>query len=82
MNYYAYLLSCSDGTLYAGITNDLESRVAAHNEGKGAKYTSGRRPVALVYAEACGNRSEASKRELAIKKMKRAEKLKMIRDYR
>ena len=49
-----YLLRCADGTLYAGSTNNVDARVRAHNDGRGARYTSGRRPVSVVYAEACG----------------------------
>ena len=56
---YVYLLRCRDGTLYAGYTTDLTRRVAAHNAGKGAKYTRSRRPVVLVYWEACANKSSA-----------------------
>ena len=78
MNYSVYILKCADGTLYTGITNDLENRLAAHNSGKAAKYTSGRAPVTLVYSEACGSRSAASQREYEIKKMTRAGKLRLI----
>ena len=78
MTYYAYILSCADATLYTGITNDLESRVAAHNSGKGAKYTRGRTPVTLVYKEACESKSAALMRESEIKKMTRGKKLKLI----
>jgi putative endonuclease len=72
-----YLLQCADGTLYCGITNGLEKRVAMHNAGEGAKYTRGRAPVRLVYAEACADKSAALKRERAIKRMPRAEKLRL-----
>ena len=78
LDYIVYILRCGDGSLYTGITNDLEHRVAVHNSGKGAKYTRGRRPVELVYSEECGEHSVALKRELAIKAMKREEKLKLI----
>ncbi len=70
-----YLLACADGTLYCGITNDLEKRIAQHNAGEGAKYTRGRTPVTLAYAEACGDKSAALKRERAIKRLPRAAKL-------
>ena len=70
-----YILECSDGTLYTGITNDFERRLSEHQDGKGAKYTRGRRPVKLVYSEECGDRSAASKRESAIKYMSRTAKL-------
>ena len=70
-----YIIECRDGSLYTGITIDLEKRLAAHNAGKGAKYTTSRRPVRLVYREGAANRSEASKRENAIKKLNRNAKL-------
>lgn len=73
-----YILRCSDGTLYTGITDDLPRRLAAHNSGKGAKYTRGRTPVTAVYTENCPDRSAASRREWEIKKMTRQEKLAMI----
>ena len=75
---YTYLLECADQTLYCGWTNDLEKRVKAHNEGRGAKYTKVRRPVRLVYYEEYGTKEEAMKREAAIKKLKRSEKLMLI----
>ena len=70
-----YIIECRDGSLYTGITIDLEKRLAAHNAGKGAKYTTSRGPVRLVYREGAANRSEASKRENAIKKLSRNNKL-------
>jgi putative endonuclease len=74
-----YILKCSDGTLYAGVTTDLERRVAEHNSCRlGAKYTSGRRPVELVYHQSFSDRSLASKEEVRIKKMSRDEKLRLI----
>lgn len=73
-----YILRCCDGSLYTGITTDIEKRIAAHNAGKGAKYTRSRRPVVLAYSEVCGSHSEALKRELKIKAMPREEKLKLI----
>jgi putative endonuclease len=76
--WFCYILSCSDNSLYTGITNNLNKRLAAHNSGKGAKYTKLRTPVKLVYYEELENRSTASKREAAIKKLKRIEKLKII----
>lgn len=75
---YAYLVRCADGTLYAGWTTDLARRVQAHNEGRGAKYTRSRRPVALVYSEAFGTREEALRREAALKRLSRREKLALI----
>ena len=69
---------CADGTLYTGITNHLDARLAAHNSGAGAKYTRGRWPVKLVYHERQANRSRATKREREIKKWPRAKKLALI----
>ncbi|MGI5990566.1 MAG: GIY-YIG nuclease family protein [Lachnospiraceae bacterium] len=76
--YYVYLLRCSDGTIYCGSTNNLERRVKAHNSGKGAKYTRTRRPVCLVYSETLASKSEALRREAALKKLTRGEKLALI----
>ena len=76
--YFVYILKCADDTLYTGITNDLENRIAAHNSGKGAKYTCGRIPAVLAYKEICNSKSDALKRESEIKKMKRKRKLKLI----
>lgn len=77
MSWFCYLLRCTDGTLYCGITNDLEKRLAAHNAGTAAKYTRTRVPVELVFAEPCPDRSSASKREMEIKQMTRSQKLKL-----
>lgn len=76
--YYVYLLRCADGTLYTGFTNDLARRLAAHNAGRGAKYTRGRRPVELVYWESFSNKSSALRREYAIKQLSRRQKLTLI----
>jgi putative endonuclease len=77
--YYLYILKCADETLYTGITTDLERRISEHNENKlGAKYTASRRPVKLVYYKRFKNRSNAAKEEVRIKKMTKAEKLKLI----
>lgn len=73
-----YILRCGDGSLYTGITVDVEARLEAHRSGKGAKYTRGRGPLELVYSEECGTHSEALKRELAIKQLTREEKMKLI----
>jgi putative endonuclease len=70
-----YLLQCADDTLYCGITNDLDKRLAAHNAREGAKYTRGRTPVRLVYCESCADKSAALKRELEIKKLPKLQKL-------
>lgn len=72
--WHVYLLRCADGTLYCGITTDLKRRVAEHNRGDGARYTRGRRPVELVYAETAEDRSEAARREYEIKQMRRTQK--------
>jgi putative endonuclease len=81
MSCYCYILKCADGTFYTGWTTDPERRVAQHNKGIGAKYTSTRRPVKLVYLETHPNRTDAMKRELAIKKMKREQKSKLVEGY-
>ena len=77
---FTYLLECADGTLYCGWTNDLEKRVRAHNEGRGARYTRTRRPVRLVWWEEHGSREEAMSREWHIKRMTRKEKERLIRN--
>ncbi len=75
-DWYVYLVRCADGTLYAGITTDLDRRVAEHNGGGigGARYTRSRRPVVLAYAEHAANRAAASRREAAIKRLTRTRK--------
>lgn len=78
MGWTCYLLRCADDTLYCGITNDLEKRLAAHNAGTASKYTRVRMPVELVYTEPCADRSVASKREMEIKGWSRAQKLALI----
>lgn len=75
--WYVYIAKCSDGSLYTGITTDLTRRFIQHNLGKGAKYTKHRRPVVLVYNEPYKTRSEASKREYAIKQLTKKEKEKL-----
>lgn len=78
-DYYVYILECADGTLYTGVTTDLERRIQEHNEGKvGAAYTRSRRPVKLAYVEKSSSRSEAQRREYAIKQLTRAERLALI----
>lgn len=78
MNYFTYIIRCADGTLYTGITTDVDRRLDEHNgldrEKKGARYTAARRPVTLVYSTEFPNRSEASKEEARIKKLTREEK--------
>ena len=73
-----YLLGCGDGTLYAGVTNDLEHRVEMHNSGRGAKYTRGRLPVQVLYFEICDDHGCALRRERAIKRLSRREKLGLV----
>lgn len=77
--WYLYILRCADGTLYTGITTDVEARLETHRSGKGAKYTRGRTPLELVYREECEDHSQALKRELAVKAMSREEKQKLIK---
>ncbi|NIP24177.1 MAG: GIY-YIG nuclease family protein [Phycisphaerae bacterium] len=78
---YVYILTCSDGTLYTGWTIDLAERLAAHQAGRGARYTRTRLPVKLVYRETCPDRSSAMKRERAIKKLPRVKKLALVKEY-
>ena len=73
-HHYVYILRCADGTYYTGWTTDPERRLKAHNSGRGAKYTRSRRPVEIVHLEELGTKSEALKREAAIKKLSREEK--------
>jgi len=79
MRYYVYILRCSDNTLYTGITTDLKRRIKEHNGGDGAKYTSNKTPVKCVFSERHLNRSSATKREIEIKKWRRAKKLVLIK---
>ena len=76
--WYLYILRCGDGSLYTGITTDVEKRFEAHSSGKGAKYTRGRGPLELVYSEACQDHSHALKREWEIKALPREKKLELI----
>ena len=78
MGNYTYILRCCDGSLYTGWTNDLERRLAAHQAGKGGKYTRARLPVELVYYEQFDTKSEAMRREWEIKQLTREEKLQLI----
>ena len=73
-----YILLCGDGTLYTGITVDVDHRFRMHQSGKGAKYTRGRGPLELLYVEECGTHSDALQREIAIKRLSRQEKMKLI----
>ncbi|OUR76585.1 endonuclease [Alphaproteobacteria bacterium 46_93_T64] len=81
MDWTLYILECADGSLYTGITNNLEKRVAAHENGMGAKYTKGRGPFSVVYIEELENRSVATKRELAVKKLNRQDKVDLVKSY-
>ena len=76
--WYVYILECRDGTLYTGITNNVNKRLIAHNKGKGAKYTRSRLPVKLRALFNAEDRSKASKEEYRIKQLSRAEKMKLI----
>jgi putative endonuclease len=76
--WFVYIVECCDGSLYTGITNQLEKRISAHNSGKGAKYTKSRTPVVLKFFSTCASKSEACKQEIAIKKLSRTDKLALI----
>ena len=76
--WHLYILRCKDGSLYTGITTDVEKRLEMHRSGKGAKYTLGRAPLELVYREECGDHSAALKRELEVKALPRKEKWMLI----
>lgn len=75
---YIYIVKCGDGSFYTGYTNDLKARLLKHNQGLGAKYTRGRLPVSLVYFEELADKGQALSREATIKKMKRAQKQRLI----
>lgn len=77
--YFVYLLKCKDGSIYTGITTDLERRLQEHKDGKGGNYTRAHKPDKIVYTEEFSNRSEASKREAEIKKWSRGEKLNLVK---
>lgn len=76
--WYLYILRCGDDTLYTGITTDIDRRLEAHSQGRGAKYTRGRGPLEIVYREVCGSHSQALRRELEIKALSRQEKLALL----
>lgn len=80
--WYLYILRCGHGELYTGITVDVEKRFAAHCAGKGAKYTRGRGPIALVYKEECGSHSDALRRELQIKAFPKEKKESLIKMFK
>lgn len=77
-DWFVYIVQCADNTLYTGIAKNVSERIAKHNAGTGAKYTRARTPVKELYRESCVNRSQATKRELAIKKLSRQQKLTLI----
>lgn len=76
--YYVYLVQCRDQSLYCGYTTDLQQRIQTHNRGEGAKYTKSRLPVTLVYHEEFEEKSAALRRECAIKRLTRQDKLALI----
>lgn len=78
---YTYILECADKSLYTGWTNDIDRRLKAHNDGKASKYTRARLPVKLVYFESFDLENDARKKEVAIKKLSRTEKLKLIKGF-
>ena len=78
MEQYVYIVECRDHSLYTGWTTQLQERIEAHNRGRGAKYTRSRGPVKLVYWETWDTKEEALRREAAIKKMSRSQKLQLI----
>ncbi len=81
MPYFVYILRCKDKTLYTGITNDLVKRLAAHKAGTGAKYTRSHKPDKIVHTEKFRTKGRALKREIAIKKFSRKEKIGLIKTY-
>ncbi|MDO4473618.1 MAG: GIY-YIG nuclease family protein [Eubacteriales bacterium] len=82
MKNYTYIVRCSDGSFYTGWTNHLDERVKAHNAGNGAKYTKTRTPVELVYYEEFGSKTEAMKREYAIKQLSRKKKEELVENFK
>ena len=81
-SWFVYILRCGDDTLYTGSTDDISRRLSAHNSGKGAKYTRGRGPLELVYSEELPTHSDALRREAAIKRLTRQQKLELIAQYK
>ncbi len=77
--HYVYIVKCADGTYYTGYTNDLKRRIKQHNEGEGAKYTKGRRPVKLVHSERFKSKSRAMQREYEVKQLTRQKKVEIIK---
>ncbi len=79
--FFVYIIRCSDGTFYTGFTTDIERRILVHNDGKGAKYTKGRRPVELLHYESYPSKSLALAREYAIKHLTRKQKEQLISSH-
>ena len=80
-DWFVYIVACCDHTYYTGITKDICARIAAHNAGKGAKYTRSRLPVELQFFEECSTESEARKREYELKKMTRSQKANLVDNF-
>ena len=76
--WHIYIIRCSDGKLYTGISNNVEKRVATHNKGNGCRFTKYRCPVVLVYQEYCGSKSAAIRREIEVKGLTRTKKLELV----
>lgn len=76
--WWVYLVTCRDGSLYTGLTNDVERRVAAHNAGRGGAYTRSRRPVRVVFVHPCASGTVARRLEVVLKRLRRAQKLRLI----
>lgn len=81
MKHFVYILQTKDGSFYTGITKNLQTRLDLHNQGRGAKYTKGRRPVRLVYYEETRNFKSATKREIKIKSLTKQKKKKLIKEF-
>ena len=81
MSWYVYMLRCKDGSLYTGYTDDPQRRMAVHNAGKGAKYTRSRLPVTLVYQEQFEEKSDALRREIAVKRLSKAQKEALLKEF-
>lgn len=79
--WYLYILECKDSSLYTGITDDLDRRLAAHGSGRGAKYTRGRGPLILRYVQECLSHSDALKEELKVKRLPRSQKIELCRSF-
>lgn len=79
--YFVYILTCADGSLYTGIATDVQRRFAEHKKGIGSRYTRAHRAVKVVYTEACADRSAALRREAALKRLSRAQKLLLIKKH-